>query len=74
MERLQEPATDPTLAKVVCTVATHAERNVLVAMNTQRSVWKSVDNLVSMHSVVYLARSPVLLVRNHADGKHIFLL
>ena len=52
MARLREPNINPTLASNVCTVATHAGRNVLAAMNIQRSVWRNVDNLASMHSVV----------------------
>jgi len=73
MARLREPSINTTLAKNVCTVATHAERNALAAMNIQRGAWKDVDNLASMHSVTCLARSPALLVRNLADGEHRFL-
>jgi hypothetical protein len=54
-------------------VTTCAKRNVLTTMNIQRGAWKNVDSLASMHSVIYVARSPVLLVRNHVDGEHHFL-
>ena len=72
MARLYEPSIDPILAKNVYTVVTHAEKNVLAVTNIQRSAWKIVDNPASMQSVIYVVRSPVLLVRNHADGQHLF--
>lgn len=72
MARLYEPNIDSTLAKNVYTVVTHAERNVLALTNTQRDAWKIVDNPASMQSVIYVVRSPVLLVKNHADGRHFF--
>ena len=72
MAKLYEPSIDSILAKNVYTVVTHAERSVLAPMNIQRGAWKIVDNPASMQSVVYVVRSPVLLVRNHADGQHSF--
>ena len=72
MARLYEPTIDFILAKNIYTVVTRAERNVLAVMNTQRFAWKIVDNHASMQSVVYVVRSPVLLVRNHADGQQSF--
>ena len=74
MARLYEPSIDSILAKNVYTVVTHAERNVLALMNIQRCALKIVDNPASMQSVIYDVRSPVLLVRNHADGQHSFFL
>ena len=72
MAKLYELSIDSILAKNVYTVATHVERNVLAVMNIQRGAWKIVDNPASMQSVIYVVRSPVLLVRNHADGQHFF--
>jgi hypothetical protein len=72
MARLYEPSIDSILAKSVYTVVTHAERNVLALMNIQRGAWKIVDNPASMQNVIYVVRSLVLLVRNHADGQHPF--
>jgi hypothetical protein len=72
MVRLHEPNIDPTLAKNVYTVVTDAKRNVLALTNILRGAWKIVDSHASMRSVIYVARSPVLLVKNHADGQHRF--
>ena len=72
MARLYEPNIDSILAKNVYTVVTHAERNVLAVTNIQIGAWKIVDSPASMQSVIYVVRSPVLLVRNHADGQHSF--
>ena len=67
--RLTELSIDPILAKNVYTAVTHAKRNVLSVMNIQRGAWKIVDNPASMRSVNCVVRSPVLHVRNHADGQ-----
>ena len=72
MAKFYEPSIDYILAKNVYTVATHAGRNVLAVMNIQKGAWKIVDNPASMQSVIYVVLSPVLLVRNHADGQHSF--
>jgi hypothetical protein len=68
MARLCESSIDLTLVKNVCTVVIYAKRNVLAIMNIRRDAWKNADNHANMRSAVYVARSPVLLVRNHADG------
>ena len=73
MANLYEPSIDSILAKNVYTAVTHAERNALALTNIQRGAWKIVDNPASMQNVIYVVRSPVLLVRNHADGQHPFL-
>jgi hypothetical protein len=70
MARLYELSIDFILAKSVYTVVIHAEKNVLALTNIHKSAWKIVGNLASMQSVIYVARSPVPLVRNHADGQH----
>ena len=72
MARLYEPSIESILAKNVYTVVTLAERNVLALMNIRRGAWKIVGSPACMQSVVYVVRSPVLLVRNHADGRHSF--
>ena len=72
MARLYEPSIESILAKNVYTVVTLAERNVLALMNIRRGAWKIVGSPACMQSVVYVVRSPVLLVRNHADGQHSF--
>ena len=72
MVRFRGPSIDPTLAKNVCIVITHAERNVLATMNIQRGAWKVVDNPASMHSVICVAGSLAPPARNHADGEYRF--
>ena len=69
MARLYEPAWNLLLAKNIFTLA---ERNVLAPMNIRRGAWKIVGSPACMQSVVYVVQSPVLLVRNHADGQHSF--